>query len=87
MRYKFVILTKRRTMDFSIFNRKKQLNETCELMVVDFVNKRVILKKKINNLLPLAKEEQEEINSAVALSKSNRDEYIKKEEEKESNAA
>ena len=74
-------------MDFSIFNRKKQLNETCELMVVDFVNKQVILKKKINNLLPLAKEEQEEINSAVALSKSNRDEYIKKEAEKESNAA
>ena len=74
-------------MDFSIFNRKKQLNETCELMVVDFVNKQLILKKKINNLLPLSKEDTEEINSAVSLSKSNRDEYIKKEEEKESNAA
>jgi len=74
-------------MDFSIFNRKKQLNETSELMVVDFVNKQLILKKKINNLLPLSKEDEEEINSAVSLAKSNRDEYIKKEEEKESNAA
>ena len=74
-------------MDFSIFNRKKQLNETCELMVVDFVNKSLILKKNINNLLPLSEQELAEINSAVALSKSNRDDYVKKEEEREKQVA
>ncbi len=66
-------------MDFSKFNKKKDLNEVCEVFVVDFVNKIVVLNKKINNLIPDQKVEAE-ILKAQEVVKEIRLNYIKEQE-------
>lgn len=70
-------------MDFSIFNRKKQLNEFCEIIVVDFVNKKEVCRKKINNLQPINPEDEKELNLAQKQVSEIRLAFIKNEEAKE----
>ena len=70
-------------MDFSIFNRKKQLNEFCEIIVVDFVNKKEVCRKTINNLQPINPEDEKQLNLAQKQVSEIRLAFIKNEEEKE----
>ena len=71
-------------MDFSIFNRKKDLNEFCEVIVVDFVNKIEVCRKKINNLLPANLEDEKELKAAELKITAIRLEFIKNQEKLES---
>jgi hypothetical protein len=64
-------------MDFSVFERKnKPLNETCEVIVVDFVNKRVQCRVNINNLAPHNHSAEAEIKAGIEAIKVIRQAYI-----------
>ena len=67
-------------MDFSIFNRKKDLNEFCEVIVVDFVNKIEVCRKKINNLLPVNPADEQELKTAELKVTEIRLQFIKNQE-------
>lgn len=70
-------------MDFSIFNRKKQLNEFCEVIVVDFVNKTEVCRHKINNLLPMTPEVEKDLKNAQSQVAKIREEFIKNAQEQD----
>jgi hypothetical protein len=75
-------------MDFSVFDRKqKPLNETCEVIVVDFVNKRVQCRVNINNLAPSNPKVEAEIKAAVEAVRAIRRAYIENSPEDSKNTA
>lgn len=64
-------------MDFSVFEkRQKPLNETCEVIVVDFVGKKVQCRVNINNLAPHNPQQAEEIKAAILAVKAIRATHI-----------
>lgn len=64
-------------MDFSVFERRqKPLNETCEVIVVDFVNKKVQCRVNINNLAPNNSKAEAEIKEAIEAVRAIRQECI-----------
>lgn len=65
-------------MDFSIFDKTQiPLNEECEIIVVDFVNKRTLLRTKINNLAPENPQQQQQIAQSLELAQNIKEEFIK----------
>lgn len=55
-------------MSFSIFN-KKNIDHTSTVIVVDFVNKEILLTKQINNLRPLLDSENKDVIDSIEESK------------------
>lgn len=71
-------------MDFSIFEKKKKpLNEFCEIIVVDFVNKKEVMRTKINNLLPISPQQAHSIEDSIEEVSRITGEQIKKSEDPE----
>lgn len=83
-------------MDFSIFEKKKApLNETCEIIVVDFVNKKEVYRTVINNLAPVNPQQMVDIKNSLEnvkqiskeyIEKSNQEELLKNQEKQEFSA-
>jgi len=73
-------------MDFSFFERKKQIIELTEVIVVDFQSRTVIGRKTINNLLPSNPVDFEEIaqlqakNPPLNIEKSNKIDNLEEKE-------
>lgn len=68
-------------MDFSVFERRqKPLNESCEVIVVDFVNKKVQCRVNINNLAPNNTKAESEIKAGIEAVKAIRAAYIENSE-------
>lgn len=68
-------------MSFSIFN-KKNIDHTSTVIVVDFVNKEILLSKKINNLRPLLDSENKDVIDSIEESKKIRNSVQGKEDTK-----
>ena len=66
-------------MDFSIFDKKtKPLNEVCEIIVVDFINKKEVLRTLLNNLAPVNPQQMQQLAQAQEQVTKTAQEYIEK---------